>query len=136
MWDDMVQAHIREGQECHIQGETTAAKEHFRMALEALVRGYQDTMAAFCRNMLRGHADNAEDIAQEVFFSAWRTLPNFRHQASIRTWIFAIARNKCRDAWHNLTRVAYTEDTGEKEGQEAGVLEQHAPRQLRGCAMQ
>jgi RNA polymerase sigma-70 factor (ECF subfamily) len=66
----------------------------FRDALEALVRGYQHVIVGFCTNML-GDPTQGEEVAQEVFLSAYRAMPGFRRQASIRTWLFAIARKQC-----------------------------------------
>ena len=107
-WDERILAGIRAGQAFHQSGDTSAAENCFRTALEDLVQGYQSAIVAFCRNILRGHAQQANDVAQDVFLAAWRTLPGFRHQASIRTWIFAIARNRCSDALKGLIRYSET----------------------------
>ena len=66
----------------------------FREALEALVRGYQHVVVGFCTNML-GDPTQGEEVAQEVFLAAYRAMPGFRGHASIRTWVFAIARKQC-----------------------------------------
>ena len=39
----------------------------------------------------------ADDLAQETFLRATRALPQFRGQASGRTWILSIARRTCMD---------------------------------------
>lgn len=41
---------------------------------------------------------STEDIVQETFLRVLRHLHRFRRQASIKTWIFSIARNLCLDA--------------------------------------
>lgn len=42
-------------------------------------------------------ADEAEDIAQEVFLQIFRSLPSYQGRASLSTWIFGIAHNvTCR----------------------------------------
>lgn len=76
---------------------------NFRGALETLVLGYQHVMVGFCANML-GDTDQAEEIAQEVFLAAFRAMPHFRRQASIRTWLFAIARKQCLKTIRNRRR--------------------------------
>lgn len=43
------------------------------------------------------HPDVADDIAQEVFISAYRHQSDFRADASVKTWLFAIAKNRCLD---------------------------------------
>jgi RNA polymerase sigma-70 factor (ECF subfamily) len=72
----------------------TLAAGDFREALDALVRGYQHVVVGFCTNML-GDTTQGEEVAQEVFLSAYRAMPSFRGQASVRTWLFAIARKQC-----------------------------------------
>lgn len=37
----------------------------------------------------------AEDMAQETFIRAWRTLPHFRQEARFTTWLYRIAVNLC-----------------------------------------
>ena len=97
-WDEMIEVSIRDGQALLEKGRQAAANDRFHTAFEVLVRSYHYAIVAFCRNMLGGQVSEIEDIAQEVFLAAWRTLSRFRHEAQIRTWIFAIARNQCRDA--------------------------------------
>ena len=75
----------------------------FPEALEALVKGYQHAVVGFCVNMV-GDAHHGEDIAQEVFLAAHKALPRFRQQASVRTWLFAIARYQCLKALRNSRR--------------------------------
>jgi RNA polymerase sigma-70 factor (ECF subfamily) len=45
-----------------------------------------------------GNKAAAEDAAQEVFIRVWKALPGFRGQASLSTWIYAVARNVCLTA--------------------------------------
>ena len=44
-----------------------------------------------------GNAKEAEDLAQEIFLKAWRSLKKFDPQRSFKTWLFSIARNVCID---------------------------------------
>jgi RNA polymerase sigma-70 factor (ECF subfamily) len=37
----------------------------------------------------------AEDVAQETFFRAWKGLPDFRAEANLRTWLYRITVNLC-----------------------------------------
>ncbi len=70
------------------------AAGNFRDALVTMVRAYQHVMVGFCVNML-GDDSQAEDLAQEVFLAAFNGMPRFRKEASVRTWLIAIARNQC-----------------------------------------
>ena len=52
---------------------------------------------------LRSPAD-AEDVAQEAFVTAYRTLDGFRGDASFKTWLLAIAWRKALDRRGSLGR--------------------------------
>ena len=47
---------------------------------------------------------HGEDIAQEVFLGAYAALPRFRREASVRTWLLAIARKQCLKALRDRQR--------------------------------
>ncbi len=63
-------------------------REHYpyiqRLALTILDNGSADAQA------------EADDAAQETFIAASRALPGFRGEASLKTWLTAIAVNQCR----------------------------------------
>jgi RNA polymerase sigma-70 factor, ECF subfamily len=84
------------------------AVDDFRGALETLVRGYQRVIAGFCTNML-GDTDLGAEVAQDVFLAAYRAMPRFRRQASVRTWLFAIARKQCLKVLRNRRRRSHLE---------------------------
>jgi RNA polymerase sigma-70 factor (ECF subfamily) len=46
---------------------------------------------------LLGDAEEARDLAQEVFLQVYRTLGRFQGRSSLRTWIFRIVVNLCRN---------------------------------------
>src|SRR5262245_28137788 len=84
------------------------AADDFRGALETLVRGYQHVIVGFCTNML-GDTDLGAEVAQDVFLAAYGALPRFRGQASVRTWLFAIARKQCLKVLRNRRRRSHLE---------------------------
>ncbi|VWX63313.1 hypothetical protein VARIO8X_90182 [Burkholderiales bacterium 8X] len=51
-----------------------------------------------------GHFDEAEDIAQQAFFEAARTLDQFRGESELSTWLYGIAMNLIRNY---LNRAPY-----------------------------
>jgi RNA polymerase sigma-70 factor (ECF subfamily) len=67
-----------------------------RYAFGDLMERYQDRIFGLCLRWL-GHRDVAEEVAQEVFLSAWRALPRFREEARFDTWLRRIAINKCKN---------------------------------------
>jgi RNA polymerase sigma-70 factor, ECF subfamily len=71
-------------------------------AFEELVRTHQHRVYGVALRMLGNRAE-AEEIAQEVFLRAHRTLADFRGDAKLSTWLYAIASRLC------LTRLAAAE---------------------------
>lgn len=53
-----------------------------------------------------GDADEALDLSQETFVAAHRALARYDTARPMRTWLSAIALNKCRD-WGRKRRVRY-----------------------------
>ena len=67
-----------------------------RSAGDWLVRRYASDVVAMCRAMVR-ERHLAEELAQDAFSSAFTALRGFRGDASPRTWLLAITRNRCID---------------------------------------
>lgn len=65
-------------------------------AFEKLVTRYQNKLIGYSARMLNDQ-DEAEDVAQEVFIKAYRSLDSFRGDAQFSTWIYRIATNLCID---------------------------------------
>lgn len=63
-------------------------------ALEALITRYQPRVFRFSLKMCR-NVDDAGDIVQETLLALARKIGAFRGDASVSTWLFAIARNAC-----------------------------------------
>jgi len=63
-------------------------------AFEELVIAYQHRVFGVALRMLGNRAE-AEEIAQETFLRAHRALPEFRGDARLHTWLYAIASRLC-----------------------------------------
>jgi RNA polymerase sigma-70 factor (ECF subfamily) len=63
-------------------------------AFEELVIAYQHRVFGVALRML-GSRGEAEEIAQETFLRAYRALPEFRGEARLGTWLYAIASRLC-----------------------------------------
>jgi RNA polymerase sigma-70 factor, ECF subfamily len=71
-----------------------AARKGDNAALEALLVRYQPHLYRFGLRMC-GNADDAGDVAQESLISMARSLRDFRGDASVSSWLYAIARSYC-----------------------------------------
>ncbi|NWF69091.1 MAG: RNA polymerase sigma factor [Chloroflexi bacterium] len=62
-------------------------------ALDALYARHGAALLSFLIARL-GDRQSAEEVLQDTMMAAWREAHNFRHESSIRTWLFVIARNR------------------------------------------
>jgi len=62
-----------------------------------LVEPYRRELHVHCYRLL-GSLTDAEDILQEALLAAWRGLSGFEGRASLRTWLYRIATNRCLNA--------------------------------------
>ncbi|HEX2453700.1 MAG TPA: sigma-70 family RNA polymerase sigma factor [Vicinamibacterales bacterium] len=74
------------------RGLVEAAAAGSRDAFDELVRRYQGPIVNLARALTAGSAD-AEDLAQEVFVRAWRSIAGFRGDSTFRTWLYRVALN-------------------------------------------
>ena len=83
-----------------------------RRAFEELVRTQQHRVYGLALRML-GNAAEAQDVAQEAFLRAHRGLAEFRGDARLSTWLYAIVSRLC------LNRLAGGERRLARDGEEA-----------------
>ncbi|HEY6360099.1 MAG TPA: RNA polymerase sigma factor [Vicinamibacterales bacterium] len=72
------------------------ASDRSRQLLDELFRRHRARVVAWCYR-LTGDRDLAPDLAQDVFVKAYSSLHMFRRDAKFTTWLYTIARNRCRD---------------------------------------
>jgi RNA polymerase sigma-70 factor (TIGR02960 family) len=51
-----------------------------------------------------GSVQDAEDLVQETLLAAWRGFERFERRASVRTWLYSIATNRCLNALRDRSR--------------------------------
>lgn len=64
-----------------------------RAAFTQVMASYSEPLYWQIRRMVEDHED-ANDILQETFIKAWTSLPNFRGDAKLSTWLYKIAINE------------------------------------------
>jgi RNA polymerase sigma-70 factor (ECF subfamily) len=73
------------------------AREGDEDAFAELTDPYRHELQLHCYRIV-GSTQDAEDLVQETLLAAWRGLEQFSERASIRTWLYRIATNRCVDA--------------------------------------
>src|SRR5262249_28232442 len=72
-------------------------------AFEELVEQYQQRLVAVLHHVV-GNAEEAEDLAQEVFFRIYRARKKYRARSKFSTWLFTIANNLALNALRRRQR--------------------------------
>ena len=102
-------------------------------AFEALYREHVGRVYALCLRMT-GQAESAEDLTQDTFVNAWRSLPGYEGRSSFSTWLHRIAVNAVlakRRSPQGRNEVSMTDDAGEQMEFEAqGAMDDATPIDL------
>jgi RNA polymerase sigma-70 factor (TIGR02960 family) len=77
-------------------------------AFRALTEPYRRELQVHCYRML-GSVQDAEDALQDTLLAAWQGIGGFEGRASIRTWLYRIATNRCLNARRSASRRAAKE---------------------------
>jgi RNA polymerase sigma-70 factor (ECF subfamily) len=72
-------------------------------AFEELVLRYQERLLTILRHLV-GDADQAEDLAQEIFLRVYRSRKTYEPSAKFATWFFTIANNVVLNAQRSRSR--------------------------------
>jgi RNA polymerase sigma-70 factor (ECF subfamily) len=72
-------------------------------AFQALTGPYRRELQVHCYRML-GSLQDAEDALQDTLLAAWQGLAGFEGRASIRTWLYRVATNRCFNARRSASR--------------------------------
>ena len=73
-----------------------AARQGDQPAFAALMRRHKQWLYRFVRRYV-GDRDDAYDVVQESFVSAWSALARYDPERPFEAWLRRIALNKCRD---------------------------------------
>ncbi len=106
------------------------AQHGSRRAFDLLVLKYQHKVVALVRRYLKDPVE-AEDVAQEAFVRAYRSLASFRGESGFYTWLYRIAVNVAKNALISRGRRPPLTDLDSEEAelfyQQEGLTEQATP---------
>src|SRR5215212_10100957 len=72
-------------------------------AFRELTEPHRRELQVHCYRIL-GSIQDAEDLVQETLVAAWRGLETFEGRASVRSWLYRIATNRCLNALRARSR--------------------------------
>ena len=88
-------------------------------AFRELLEGYRDRVFNITYRMLGNRAE-AEDVAQEVFITVFKTIDQFREESKFSTWLYRVAVNHCKN------RIKYLARRHDRDRDELDENSQHA----------
>jgi RNA polymerase sigma-70 factor (ECF subfamily) len=72
-------------------------------AFRELIEPYRGELQLHCYRIL-GSFQDAEDLLQETLLAAWCGIAGYEERASLRTWLYRIATNRCLNALRATAR--------------------------------
>jgi RNA polymerase sigma-70 factor (ECF subfamily) len=100
-------------------------KERDEQAFNEIVRLHGDKVFSLVFRMIGNRAE-ADDIAQEVFITVFKTIDTFRGEAKFSTWLLRIAANQSKNRIKYLARRATDPEGLDGEGADEVADAPHA----------
>lgn len=85
-----------------------------KRAMHVFYQRYNDAVYAFALSRA-GNSELASDCVHDTMLDVWRTAARFSGKSSVKTWLFAIARNKLVDALRRRGKLSFVETLPETE---------------------
>jgi len=94
-----------------------------RKATAEFVQRLSGPLISYVRSRLQPRWEDVDDIVQETFLTALRSISNYRGDSPMRAWILGIARHKVEDYYRERLRQAELPDTEGELAEESGLDE-------------
>src|SRR5215510_9287122 len=78
-------------------------RERDERAFRELIEEHRDRVFNLTYRML-GSRPEAEDVAQEVFITVFKTIDTFREESKFSTWLYRVTVNHCKNRIKYLAR--------------------------------
>ncbi|MEV8100071.1 sigma-70 family RNA polymerase sigma factor [Kitasatospora sp. NPDC085879] len=111
-----------------------AARDGDPAAVERFVRGTQQDVWRYVA-YLSGEPQAADDLTQDTFVRALRSLPRFEGRSSARTWLLSIARRTVADRFRFAAARPRLLDTEDWQSAAEGAQECEVPGFEEGVAL-
>jgi RNA polymerase sigma-70 factor, ECF subfamily len=94
-------------------------RDRNEQAFRELIETQRDRVYNITYRMLGNRAE-AEDVAQEVFITVFKTIETFREESKFSTWLYRVTVNHCKNRIKYLAR-RHDRDRDELDEQSSGV---------------
>lgn len=101
------------------------AAENVDITIHEIINRYGQEILQLVYSYVKNKAI-AEDLTQEIFIKCYRSLHTFKGQAQLKTWLWRIAINHCKDflkSWYNRN-VIPTDDHSVADSAKKEMVEQ------------
>ncbi len=90
----------------------TAMLARDRKAAAEFVQRLSDPLVHYIRSRMQPRWEEVDDLVQETFLTALRSLPSYRGDSPLRAWVLGIARHKVEDHYRQrIQRVVLPEES-------------------------
>lgn len=87
-----------------------------RKAAAEFVLRLSDPLVHYIRSRLQPRWEDVDDLVQDTFLTALRSLPSYRGDSPLRAWVLGIARHKVEDHYRQrIQRAVLPEDAIDME---------------------
>jgi len=84
----------------------SSAKKGNKEAFSELIDMYADKIYSMCYYMSKNKSE-ADDLFQDVFLKAYKSISTFNQESKFSTWIYRITANHCMDKMRHYKKISF-----------------------------